>query len=163
MFRPSRKMTRRSRSTTSKPKLRAMDAAVNALRARDYFEGELQSLLAGKGYPEDEVDSTLASLKRWGFLDDGRVGELVLDSARRRKEGPLAVRHKLESRGAPAEVVDQILEWFDADSPLDRALGLLHEKKPKNRAAAGRLLWRKGYVEETIESALEAWEPTADE
>ncbi len=134
----------------------ALEAALKHLARRDRFESEIRAHLSG--YPEEVRDQVVGHLTRKRILDDGRAAAALVRSREgRRAIGISALRQELQLRGASAQVIEALpIETTE----LQRALGVLESKfsrRPSDRARAGRLLARRGFEEEDIDSALEAF------
>lgn len=89
----------------------AFDCCLRVLTLRDHSEGELRKKLAGKGYQEAEIESSVLRMKELGYLDDLRFARSFAASSLRNAKG-VGPRLKLElsRRGVANSIVSQVLD-----------------------------------------------------
>jgi regulatory protein len=136
---------------------RAYGAALKALSRRDLLESELRRLLAA--FPLETVDAVTERLRVRGLLNDSRSCELLVASKNgRRAQGSAKLRETLQTRGAPSEVVEIVLRNANDDSAAKSLLDAKFSPDQIEMARAGRLLYSRGFDEDTIQRALgEFW------
>jgi regulatory protein len=141
--------------------LTPLDYAYRLLARRAYSEQELTEKLLAKGFVEAAVARTIARLKTQGYLNDARLAADQAERLRSRGFGPEGIRAKLTQKGLPPETVAQTLETSEENQDLDSAQRLLASrfsadalKEPQTHARAFRLLLRRGYSQEIVESLL---------
>jgi SOS response regulatory protein OraA/RecX len=107
------------------------------------------------------VTRTVARLKIQGYLDDARLAADQAERWRARGFGSEGIRAKLAQKGLSADSIEQTLETSEENQDLDSARRLLASrfsadalKEPQTHARAFRLLLRRGYSQEIVESLL---------
>lgn len=133
--------------------------ALRYLRRRDRTEFEVEQHLLNLELTPHEISPVIAQLRAWKFLSDHRIAQASADQASRRLEGPDAVRHRLESRGVPHELIEEVLQDIeDPETQLNLARELFDKKRlaTKTKAQAYGALARRGFSEETISTIIES-------
>ncbi len=88
--------------------------AYDLLSRREHTSGELRQKLGKRGVPEEEIERTLHRLMELGVVDDRRAAELLIQGElRKRPQGLLSLRTKLQRRGLPKAIVRECLADFD--------------------------------------------------
>lgn len=132
----------------------ALAAALTFVRPRDRFEVEIRRELKAKGF-DDWADQVCEHLSRRRMIDDRRVAEaLVASYCGRKAKGSIAVRNKLEERGAPQDVIAAVMEGIDSADGAAQ-LAIVRRANGATRAQAGRFLVGRGFSEDEVESALQ--------
>lgn len=132
----------------------ALAAALTFLKPRDRFEVEIRRELKAKGF-DDWADQVCEHLSRRRMIDDRRVAEaLVASYCGRKARGSIAVRNKLEERGAPQEVIAAVMEGIDSADGAAQ-LAIARRANGASLAQAGRFLVGRGFSEDEVESALQ--------
>lgn len=141
--------------------LTPLEYAYRLLAQRAYSEQELTDRLLAKGFTAAAAARTVAHLKTQGYLDDTRLAADQAERLRTRGFGPEGVRAKLLQKGLSTEMVEQTLETGGEDQDRESARRLLASrfsadalKQPQTYARAFRLLLRRGYSQEVVESLL---------
>ena len=141
--------------------LTPLDYAYRLLAQRAYSEQELTDKLLAKGFTAVVVTRTVARLKIQGYLDDARLAADQAERLRSRGFGSEGIRAKLSQKGLSADLIEQTLETSEENQDLDSAQRLLASrfsadalKEPQTHARAFRLLLRRGYSQEVVESLL---------
>jgi regulatory protein len=141
--------------------LTPLDYAYRLLAQRAYSEQELTDKLVAKGFTAVVVTRTVARLKIQGYLDDARLAADQAERWRARGFGSEGIRAKLAQKGLSADSIEQTLETSEENQDLDSARRLLASrfsadalKEPQTHARAFRLLLRRGYSQEIVESLL---------
>jgi regulatory protein len=143
------------------PSLTPLAYAYRLLARRAYGEQELTDKLLAKGFTAAAVTSTVARLETQGYLDDARLAADQAERLRARGFGSEGIRAKLAQKGLSSDSVEQTLETSEENQDLDSAKRLLASrfsadalKEPQTHARAFRLLLRRGYSQEIVESLL---------
>ncbi len=138
-----------------------LDYAYRLLARRAYSEQELADKLLSKGFTAVAVTRTVARLKTQGYLDDARLAADQAERLRSRGFGSEGIRAKLGQKGLSSDFVEQTLNTNGENQDLESARRLLASrfsadalKEPQIHARAFRLLLRRGYSQEVVESLL---------
>jgi regulatory protein len=136
--------------------------ALLLLRYRGRSEKELRERLRRKGYPAEEIETTVSYLLDSGFLDDRALAENLKRQAMTNKLlGFEGTRRFLQLRGLPKEIIEEALIYREDDEL--RTIRKLIEKKqrslsrypePKRTQSLRGSLMRKGYSAALIRKAL---------
>lgn len=111
--------------------------ALDLLSRRPHFRRELESKLSRRGFSAEAVAEVLVRLDELDLVDDRSCArDLVAGALRRRGYGPARIRAELERKGAPEEVVEEILASSNPGDELSLA-----------REASAR--WRRGKAHAT--------------
>ena len=137
-----------------------VNKALSYLSRREHHRAELKSKLsAGKTNNEAIVEAVLDRLEAEGLLSDMRYIESFITSRVNKLYGPMRIRMELLQKKLNPESVEQILAEADTDWQHN-AQTCLQKKFPQKPGNASELakqrqfLWRRGYSEEMIRSAL---------
>ncbi|RMG58648.1 MAG: regulatory protein RecX [Deltaproteobacteria bacterium] len=145
----------------------ALSRALSILSRRDYSEAEVREKLLSRGYPEEEVASTISRLKELGYIDDRR---LALFSARYRLEnlgqGRRKVWEYLTRRRIPREIIEEVLDEACREvDVVERGVALLerrHARRPfdilEEKGKIFRYLAGRGYTPEEVRKIIERFE-----
>jgi regulatory protein len=141
--------------------LTPLDYAYRLLARRAYSEQELADKLLAKGFTAAAVTRMVVRLKTQGYLDDARLTADQVERLRSRGFGSEGIRAKLAQKGLSSDTVGQTLDTSGERQELDSAKRLLASrfsadalKEPQTYARAFRLLLRRGYSQEVVESLL---------
>ena len=76
----------------------------------------------GRDFEQPVVEQVLASLQRYGYLDDAEYARQWRQSReRRRPKGELLLRRELRAKGVSEDVIDDALEGIDQSASAYRA------------------------------------------
>ncbi len=136
---------------------------MNMLGRRDYGCRELADRLARR-FPEDAVQEAIDKLIEYGYLDDKRLAErLVEDAVNRRHHGPRRIRHDLTRRKIPPAAYRDALDRYSDRDIVDAAaraaaIAFFKGRPPTAdpvscRRLAG-FLGRRGFADGTIHAML---------
>jgi regulatory protein len=141
--------------------LTPLDYAYRLLTRRAHSEQELAEKLLGKGFSEAAVARTLAKLKDQGYVNDAQLAADQAERLQVRGFGAAGVRAKLRQKGILEETIDDATTPRGGDEERDAARRFLASrfaadalKKPQTYARAFRLLLRRGFSQEVVESVL---------
>lgn len=127
-----------------------LQVAVRALGHRDLSAAGVDARLARAGVGEAEREETLETLRRVGYLDDGRFARKRAETLAGRGWGDAGIAADLEQQGVPADVCDDAVAALEPER--DRAARVVCERGADARTA--RYLAGKGFAAESIEAAL---------
>ena len=141
--------------------LTLLDYAYRLLARRAYSEQELADKLLAKGFTAAAVTRTVTRLMSQGYLDDTRLAAEQAERLRARGFGSEGIKAKLVQKGLTPATVAQTLETSGENQDLESARRLLASrfstdalKQSQIQARAYRLLLRRGYSQEVVESLL---------
>jgi regulatory protein len=141
--------------------LTPLDYAYRLLARRAHSEQGLAEKLLAKGFTTAAVTRTIERLKTQGYLDDIRLAADQVERLQARGFGSAAIKAKLAQKGLSADMVEQTLATGGNEQDVESARRLLASrfsadalKQPQIYARAFRLLLRRGYSQEVVESVL---------
>jgi regulatory protein len=135
------------------------ELALKALSYKERTESELRAWLAEREVAEVEIEEVIALLMEAGAIDDAGFARRYAEDKRALAGwGPDRISGSLESRGVSRVHIEAALEGEDAETQLERAVGLLGDRgmactDERERERALGLLVRRGYP---LELAYEA-------
>ena len=129
-----------------------LEVAARALRHRDRSRRELDERLGKAGIGEDARADALETLERVGYLDDARFAVSRAQALADRGYGDAYISHDLESHGVGSDELAAALAAIEPEP--ERATRLVARLGRTVKTAAQ--LARKGFAEESLESALGA-------
>ncbi len=141
----------------------ALSKAMNMLGRRDYSCQELADRLADR-FPEDAIQAAIDKLTEYGYLNDQRLAERLIDDAvNRRHHGPRRIRHDLIRRKIPAAAYQDALERYSDRDIVEAAaraaaIAFFKGRPPTADAVSCRrlagFLGRRGFADGTIHAML---------
>ena len=141
--------------------LTPLDYAYRLLARRDYSEQELSTKLLAKGFTEEAVTRTIFRLKEQKYLSDPRLAADQIERLKAQGFGPEGIKVKLSQKGFSSETIDYALSANEEVDTRTSARKLLASrfaadalKQPQTYARAFRLLLRRGYSQDVVESVL---------
>ena len=100
---------------------RALQVALRYVSFRQRSVGEVRRRV-GKDFSQPVVEQVLASLKRYGYLDDAEFARRWRDSRQKRKpRGTFALRRELRAKWVADSIIDDTLAGLDEASGAYRA------------------------------------------
>jgi regulatory protein len=138
----------------------AFEAALGALRRREWATAELAAWLAERGHGSEEIEATIGRLTEAGELDDERFARRYAEDKRElRGWGAERIREALAMRGIPPAAVEVALEADSHGAQVGRASDLLARRGRRldadvERARAFGFLTRRGYEHEVAYEAV---------
>ena len=132
---------------------KAYHAALALLARQEYTAKALQQKLESKGFNEEEVVSTLDSLKETGLQSDERYAESYLKMRKKKGFGPNYIRKALLEKGICPERIDAIIRL---ETWLASAMGAWQKKYKsysndvKLQARQKQFLYYRGFDTDTI-------------
>jgi regulatory protein len=141
--------------------LTPLDYAYQILTRRAHSEQELAHKLLVKGFSDEVVARTVARLKEQGYLNDDSLAADQTERLRKKGFGMDGIREKLVQKGLPIDTIGQTLAESEKSEDLESAQKLLASrfsadalKYSRQYARAFRLLLRRGYSQDVVESIL---------
>jgi len=133
-------------------RLRALEVATRALRARDRSALELESRLEAQGIAPVERERALGALSSAGLVDDTRFAASRARALAERGSGDALIRDDLERRGVAAEAIAAAVDALPSEAERAAAIVARRGSAP----ATVRFLAARGFDEDAIEGAV-AW------
>ncbi len=135
------------------------------LARRMYTTREIRDKLVERGYVDKIIEDVIATLERYGYLNDKTYAQEWIESRMRSKpKGKIALRRELESKGIDRSIIEDALsQAFDQSKESEMALDLARRKARSFNAddpvAAKRklqsFLLRRGFDFETVKGVIE--------
>ncbi len=91
------------------------EAALRLLARREHSYRELTHKLARRGWPDEDIETTLSELVELDLLSDQRYAESFARSRAGKHYGPVRIRAELGERGIDRALIDQTLKNMDID------------------------------------------------
>lgn len=140
---------------------RAREDAYRLLSFRARSEHEIAERLRQKGYEDELIADVLASLRKYGFVNDEEFANTWV-SSRGKTRGRQALSHELRQKGIARDTARDVLESrsssVECDAARAAAIKRVGERPTdKSREAKARLsgfLARRGFGWETIKPVL---------
>ncbi len=138
-------------------------AYANALRwlsQRELTQHEVRTRLSRKGFDDDVIETVLTRLVSQNYISDDRVARQVVENAlSRSRQGPLAIRQKLRTRGVDGETAEatwreltQATDWLKIAEAIKERYDM---SDPRQRARCARYLARQGFPSVVIATILQ--------
>lgn len=145
----------------SQSSISPLDYAYRLLARRDYSEQELSTKLLAKGFTEEAVIRTVTLLKEQKYLDDSRLAADQMERLQAQGFGPEGIKAKLAQKGFSSATIARLLTTNQEMDVCASARQLLASrfsadalKQPQTYARAFRLLLRRGYSQDVVESIM---------
>jgi len=162
------------RRTTEELRRRTFERAIKLLAAKPRSVAELRErLLQGKGIDGEIVETVIARLQEYGYLDDERFAfSYASYKVKQRPVGRRRLERDLKFKKVESGVAKEALELVYAETPeeqlIDQAIAkrLRVRGRPKNRAEAKSLfdhLLRQGFAFELVSEKVRSLVGTDDE
>ena len=143
---------------------RAKLRCMNLLKQRDYTESELCRKLENGGYPDEVIQTALAYVKSYGYVDDESYVRKYMDTYRDKKS-MLRIETDLLKKGINRDTVRNVCERMDfsdeEDAELVQIQALLIKKgyreddcTPEQRRKLYAFLFRRGYPASKIAQCM---------
>lgn len=134
--------------------------AIALLARRDHAKAELANKLVTKGYERAEIETVLDELVTTGYLNETRYVENYIRWRQQRGYGPERIASELSSRGIPAGMIAEQLNftdnaWFiEAHRAKVKHFGNQAVTDFKIKAKQMRFLKYRGFTHEQIQSSF---------
>ena len=146
-------------------KKRATLRAMHILERTDKTEAQLRRKLEESEYPKEAVESAIAYVTSYGYLDDRRYAEHYIEWKKQGK-GKARLKMKLVQKGISREIIEEVLESTDFGETREMIRQIILKKRktdiPMNEKEKQRLygfLMRKGFSSSDILAVMreEEW------
>lgn len=114
-------------------------------------ERKLRDKLFQREYTESETDDALEYVKSFGYVNDARVAQDMLEKLAARRWGRFKICYYLKGKGIPDEVIEE-LDFSEIDFPYYCA-ELMKKYTPERRDAMLRAVKNAGYTSDDIRAA----------
>jgi len=137
---------RRAALLADDARIRAKRVAFDLLRLRNHSAHELALHLRRKGFAEDVIEETLASLKALGYVSDEQFAAEWVESRRRnRPRGVLALREELKRKGIDQKTIERTLRAVTAEDEHTLAVELARRQYGRYRTLPRDVARRRLY------------------
>ena len=146
-------------------KKRATLRAMHILERTDKTEVQLRRKLEESEYPKEAVESAIAYVTSYGYLDDRRYAEHYIEWKKQGK-GKARLKMELVQKGISREIIEEVLESTDFGETREMIRQIILKKRktdiPMNEKEKQRLygfLMRKGFSSSDILAVMreEEW------
>ena len=146
-------------------KNRATLRAMHILERTDKTEAQLRRKLEESEYPKEAVESAIAYVTSYGYLDDRRYAEHYIEWKKQGK-GKARLKMELVQKGISREIIEEVLESTDFGETREMIRQIILKKRktdiPMNEKEKQRLygfLMRKGFSSSDILAVMreEEW------
>ena len=144
---------------------KAKNYTYRILARRMYTTKEIRDKLVERGYVDKAIQDVIATLERYGYLNDRTYAEeWILSRMRAKPKGKTALRQELARKGVEKSIIEDALnQTFDESKEADMVLDLARQKarsySSDDPAAAKRklqsFLLRRGFDFETVRDAIQ--------
>lgn len=155
--------TKKSKKTSKSPELKAMELLSFKMRS----EKELREKLAEYEYSPEEIETGIAYVKSYGYLNDSVYAEQYVMSKGRQK-GRMAIRIELSRKGIADEQIEEALAALEEDEEdviyplLVKKAGEPHALEEKEYAKLFRFCAGRGFKSGAIHKALKKYTDAAE-
>ena len=146
-------------------KKRATLRAMHILERTDKTEAQLRKKLEESEYPTEAVESAIAYVTSYGYLDDRRYAKHYIEWKKQGK-GKARLKMELAQKGISREIIEEVLESTDFGETREMIRQIILKKRkidiPMNEKEKQRLygfLMRKGFSSSDILAVIreEEW------
>lgn len=146
-------------------KKRATLRAMHILERTDKTEAQLRRKLEESEYPKEAVESAIAYVTSYGYLDDRRYAEHYIEWKKQEK-GKARLKMELVQKGISREIIEEVLESTDFGETREMIRQIILKKRktdiPMNEKEKQRIygfLMRKGFSSSDILAVMreEEW------
>ena len=146
-------------------KKRATLRAMHILERTDKTEAQLRKKLEESEYPKEAVESAIAYVTSYGYLDDRRYAEHYIEWKKQGK-GKARLKMELVQKGISREIIEEVLESTDFGETREMIRLIILKKRktniPMNEKEKQKLygfLMRKGFPSSDILAVMreEEW------
>lgn len=146
-------------------KKRATLRAMHILERTDKTEAQLRKKLEESEYPKEAVESAIAYVTSYGYLDDRRYAKHYIEWKKQGK-GKARLKMELVQKGISREIIEEVLESTDFGETREMIRQIILKKRktniPMNEKEKQKLygfLMRKGFASSDILAVMreEEW------
>ncbi len=112
-------------------------AALQLLARRDHSCSELSGKLAGKGFSQEEIKTTVDRCLRHRYLDDERFADIYIKQLQHRGYGCRRIKQMLAAKAVAHQIISACIAPFCRDAVQIRDCRNAMAKKLKNSRHAG--------------------------
>ena len=105
----------RSARRRGRTRVSAINKSLDLLTRRDHARNELRAKLRARDYEGVEIDSAIAQMESWNYLNESRFIEGVIMQHARRGEGPRYIAQALAAKGVAKEDIQACPVWKTID------------------------------------------------
>lgn len=145
---------------------RATLRAMHILERTDKTEAQLRRKLEESEYPKEAVESAIAYVTSYGYLDDRRYAEHYIEWKKQGK-GKARLKMELAQKGISREIIEEVLESADFGETRETIRELILKKRKTNTRMDEKekqrlygFLMRKGFSSSDILAVMreEEWQ-----
>ena len=114
-------------------------------------ERKLREKLKLREYSEEEIDEAIDYVKKFGYINDSRLAQGMLDKLAARQWGRFKICYYLKGKGIPEDIIEE-LDFSEIDFPYHCA-ALMRKYPPERRDAMLRAVKNAGYTSEDLRLA----------
>ena len=142
-----------------------VNRVLNILERTDKTEAQLRRKLEESEYPKEAVESAIAYVTSYGYLDDRRYAEHYIEWKKQGK-GKARLKMELVQKGISREIIEEVLESTDFGETREMIRQIILKKRktdiPMNEKEKQRIygfLMRKGFSSSDILAVMreEEW------
>ena len=134
-----------------KRKATAKAYAMKVVAAGSVTERKLTEKLREREYSETEIEEAVSYVKSFGYINDARLAQDMLDKLAARLWGRFKICYYLKGKGISDEVIED-LDFSDIDFPYYCAR-LMKKYSPERREAMLRAVKNAGYTSDDVRKA----------
>src|SRR3989338_4699051 len=156
-------------SVTNEQEKQAWLVSLRLLAATPKSAKELREKLTAKGFPDEVIQKTLATLESKGLLSDRTLAQnIVTRFTQSQPSGNRKISFEMKRKGVPARMREEILAGLAPEEETDRARELARAKwerfakldGPKRKRRVYDFLLRRGFDFQTVRDVVEQLENT---
>ncbi len=162
---PGRKVTEADVSSllSAEEASRATDAAVHLVAYRARTEMEIRQRLGRRGFSSGAIDSAVAKMREWNYIDDQEFARQWVDSREsHRPRSSRMIKRELTTKGIDADVAERVVDSAEIDDhavALDLARKWLprhsREDESTQRRRLTGYLQRRGFGWDVVRRVLD--------
>ena len=134
----------------------AKNKALHYLSRFSRTEKQVADYLSRKGFPEEEIATTLSYLCEHNFLNDHTFAENFIEARIRHADGPHKIKHLLFQKGIPVSLTNRLLaQIYPPELQKERVKVLIQKRKTGDRNALIRFLASRGFPQYVMIQAFE--------
>lgn len=109
---------------------KALNAAMRLLEVRERSESEIRARLNQHEYAPSVIDSVIAKLRGYGFIDDAHFTSSWIQSrSRSQPAGVHKLRNELSQKGVARETIDNAVGAITEEDEIDLATKAISKRK----------------------------------
>lgn len=124
----------------------AFDKAIRHLEFRIHSQKEMEVFLSQKGFLPIVIDTVIAKLKDYKYIDDQAFATQFVSSYQK-KFGRDRLRYELQNRGISTDIIDTVTDDLDSSETINN---LIQKKYKGDKRKLIDFLARRGFDYDTI-------------